>query len=721
MITKIVMSKFASYKNPTTLETDKKVNLIYGLNGTGKSTLSNFLYDPESNNYANCIADGASDAEVLVYNSKFVRDHFHEADKLNGIFTVSKENAQAEKDLAVAEEELMNSRESKEKVESEVSASNHAREASKASAEEKTWEIKAKYAGGDRVLEFCLEGLMGKKGRLFEHVASISKPSEKPTKTVEILKQEAEALAGDKAQKYVIIPELELDASSVETNQIFKTAIFGNQNSVVAGLIKRLENGDWVKEGVEYLDLLQESNDETCPFCQQKTITASVSEAIRGYFDESYENLVNELKRLKQKYTDSSQKISGFSSYDGNPFLAEKSGELSARHDLLIDLVRRNIDLIEAKIRNPSQDQSLEDSSALLEAVNEVIRSVNEKTAEHNKKIDNKKQEIQAIKTSFWQVMRWDYDQTISSFNKLNTEHVKSTQERNKRLDDLTSDISNIRVKIGEIQKSTVNVDTAIENINARLVGLGIESFSVVKYKENLYRIMRSEDQDGDFHSLSEGEKTVISFLYFLERCHGKGSATDSTSKKIVVIDDPISSLSHVYVFNVGHMIKTEIFNSTKFDQVFVLTHSLYFFYELTDTNHKRRKEWQKLFRLTKNASGSRIAEMVYEEVQNDYQAYWSIVKDSQQPSALIANCMRNIVEYFFGFVERRDFNNVFLKPSLQDNKHQSFYRFMNRESHSFGQNVFDYKEFDFSSFHEALKLVFEENGFPEHYATMMK
>lgn len=45
MITKIKMNNVASYKNLTSLETDKKVNLLYGLNGTGKSTLSNFLYN----------------------------------------------------------------------------------------------------------------------------------------------------------------------------------------------------------------------------------------------------------------------------------------------------------------------------------------------------------------------------------------------------------------------------------------------------------------------------------------------------------------------------------------------------------------------------------------------------------------------------------------------------------------------------------------------------
>ena len=137
-------------------------------------------------------------------------------------------------------------------------------------------------------------------------------------------------------------------------------------------------------------------------------------------------------------------------------------------------------------------------------------------------------------------------------------------------------------------------------------------------------------------------------------------------NKKIVVIDDPVSSLSHIYVFNVGQLIKREFFHGTEYDQVFVLTHSLYFFYELTDTNHQRRKENQKLFRIQKNQDGSFIGEIKYEEIQNDYQSYWVIVNDPNQHPALIANCMRNIIEHFFNFVEKADLNNVFQKPSLQ-------------------------------------------------------
>ncbi len=81
--------------------------------------------------------------------------------------------------------------------------------------------------------------------------------------------------------------------------------------------------------------------------------------------------------------------------------------------------------------------------------------------------------------------------------------------------------------------------------------------------------------------TLSEGEKMIISFLYFMELCKGKENEQEVLTKedKIIVIDDPISSLSHTYIFNISMLIKKYFFNKNK--QVFVLTHSLYFFHEL--------------------------------------------------------------------------------------------------------------------------------------------
>ena len=334
--------------------------------------------------------------------------------------------------------------------------------------------------------------------------------------------------------------------------------------------------------------------------------------------------------------------------------------------------------------------------------------------------------------------MRWDYDQTISSINTDKTSSKSKTDALENTLNSYSEKISAQNLIISEQQKLTVNIEEAIDNIKKGLVDLGIMDFEIKKHADNLYKIVRGEKEDKVFHSLSEGEKMIISFLYFIELCRGKKDAIDTGKKKVIVIDDPISSLSHIYVFNVGRLIKNEFFAQKeteinketgdklvvwnyKYEQVFILTHSLYFFYEITETNHEIRKENQKLFRLIKNDTGSTFIPMKYEEIQNDYQAYWFIIKDSQQPAALIANCMRNVIEYFFNFVEKKDLNNFFLQEALKANRFQAFYRYINRESHSLGQNIFDFKEFNYQDFRDAFKELFRVAGYEAHYKKMIK
>ena len=346
---------------------------------------------------------------------------------------------------------------------------------------------------------------------------------------------------------------------------------------------------------------------------------------------------------------------------------------------------------------------------------------VNNEIKAHNSKIDNAKDELEKLKASFWQIVRHEYDQTILNFNdiKNNAENIIIQKNAEKNEKEKTINIKDAE-RI-EYQKSTVNIDEAIFNINQGLSDIGITDFYIEKYEDALYRIVRNESDSKIFSSLSEGEKMIISLLYFRELFRGKRSATDGKTKKIAIIDDPVSSLSHIFVYNIGQLIKHDFFNSDELEQVFVLSHSLYFFYELADANHERRKETQNLFRLSKNSNGSSISLMKYDEIQNDYQSYWSVINDDKQPPALIANCMRNIVEYFFNFVQKSDLSNVTQKQELKSPRFQSFIRYINRESHSLGQNIFDFKEFNYSDFKEGLRLVFEHTGYSAHYKKMAK
>ncbi|RMM44290.1 hypothetical protein ALQ78_02974 [Pseudomonas syringae pv. aptata] len=720
VITELSIDGVTSYKLPTLIKPTNKTSLMYGLNGAGKSTISEFLYNPKGLIYKKCSFTTSKDCEILVYNQSFLNDYFYEEDGLKGIFTLSKENKEVIQQIESETKKLETLNEShteKSKAKSTI-AERIEKERSKAST--KTWEIKTKYSGGDRVLEFCLEGLK-RVEPLFLHISSLPLPAEAPTYTVDELKLEMALVAGDTAIQLSTITVINADWLEVETDSIFEKIIVGSQEGSVAQFIGKLGNTDWVKVGLEYLDPTEETSLQSCPFCQEKTITQQLVKSINDVFDEAYELDMATLGRLKNQYELCASKVN-LQDITSLPVCdKELEDSWTIATESLKATFRENILQITNKTKTPSTPITLKSSRAAIASINEIIATLNNYIATHNDKLSNKKRTIDNIKARFWSLMRWEYAQTLSSYAESLKDLETESSSASKAVDDIEMAVKSSTANISSLRKQTVNIDESIQSINEALLEIGIDGFTVLKHGENLYRIARSGEKKNAFHSLSEGEKTVISFLYFVELCKGQKNASAVPLDKIVVIDDPISSLSHIYVFNIGQLIKRIFINSSTYKQVFVLTHSLYFFYELTLTNKEQRDEKQHLFRVVKNGAGSSITPMRYEEIQNDYQSYWSIVKDPATPPALIANCMRNIIEYFFNFVQKKDFNNVFQIPALSSDRFKTFYRYMNRESHSLGQNIFDIKEFDHQVFKDGLKIIFSECGYLEHYNAMTK
>lgn len=722
MISKISLNKVTCFKCPTSLETDRKVNLIYGLNGTGKSTLSDFLQKNDEDRFKDCSIDGLdNNHDILVYNQTFIQENFFESENLKGIFTLSKENKDAETKINTAQKEITRLENSKKEKSNELNTEKAAISNKVDNAKNTVWKIKTDYSGGDRVLEFCLDGYKGSKESLFNHIIGLVKPIEKPIKSIDDLKNDLQSISGDNTQKYPELPEIIFASQSIEAEALFSKQIVGNENSTVSKLIQELGNSDWVKGGLEYLPTNAIEENKTCPFCQEKTISNILVENIKNYFDASYEADIDSLKAFLEQYSRAIQAIPEKVRFEAHPKFETYRKDFEIKYSLFIRIIEDNKKRIADKIKTPSVSIALKNSTEALGKLNEIIQNINILVSKHNKNIDQKETVKSSIKQIFWEIMRWEYDQTINSLNTDKTTSKTKTDILENLIKDLSTKISDQRAIISEQQKQTVNIEEAIKNINNGLIDLGITDFKIKNHSDALYKIVRGENDDKIFRSLSEGEKMIISFLYFLELCKGKKEATETGKKKIIVIDDPISSLSHIYVFNVGRLIHNEFLRSDKYEQVFLLTHSLYFFYEMTDTNNERRKEKQKLFRLRKNTTGSEILEMSYEEIQNDYQSYWFVVKDDKHPAALIANCMRNIIEYFFNFVENRNLNNVFQKQEMQENRFQAFNRYVNRESHSLGQNIFDFKEFNYQDFKDAFAKLFKVTGYEEHYKTMIK
>ena len=747
MINKITLKKVACFKEATSLDTDKKVNLIYGLNGTGKSTFSEFLRNIVSHDekFSNCSIETdnsednmklSSDEQILVYNEKWVKENFYQSPTLKGIFSLSQGNATAKGNIDKANEEKARLDILKKSKEDEKNNSQNDFNRKKTTAVNAIWQIKKDYTGGERNTDHFFTGLKGNSEVLFNFVHGLPKPQTAPSKSIDDIKKELSALLDNNVTRINPLKGVIFTGLSEQDFNLLKKEIVGSNNSTFSTLVEQLKNSDWVNAGLKYVESQQEP--AYCPFCQQQINKEHIISELKACFDKSYEQDKQNLQIIYEKYNQQIDNIVEDTAFTQNDLLKDLSGSYNVALLNFRSALNNNLAIIESKLNTPSKPVELASVEIEFNNLNAIIKSANDRINEFNLKIEKKDEVLKSLKNIFWENIRLQYDTVLVNFESDKTAFENEQQNIGKEISEIVKKIKEQDKIITEQSKLVSNIEDAVANINNRLLELGIDSFYIIKYDEEKaeYKLVRSNEEDDNiFDSLSEGEKMIISFLYFIEECKGKEDSKSTNKRKIIIIDDPISSLSHIFVFNVGTLIKEEFFlSSKKYEQIFVLTHNLYFFYELAKAPYKeikrlkeeeQEKEHKKefhLFRIVKNSKGSSFVPMKYSEIQNDYQMYWSVVNDENSQPALIANCMRNIIDYFFGFIRNNALNEVFQKKEFKGNiKFQAFYRYINRESHSDNINIYDMKDFDYASFHEAFQEVFKLAGFEEHYNKMSK
>lgn len=417
MINKIIMKNVASYKKEAVLETNKKVNLIYGLNGTGKSTLSGFLYNMNNSKYNDCKIEGLKDTDkVLVYNQQFITDNFYETENISGIFTLSKENKEATLAIDNARKELKKLSEEKEIIVQnwEKYEANYQKQVQ--NYQNEVWKIKTEYTGGDRVLEYCLDKLKGNKETLFNYILGIPLSNETIEYTVEDLKQEVNELqAGGEKEKY--ISKVDFGVKYIEESPLLPKIIVGNKNSSVSELIESLGNSQWVDEGIQYIHM--EGEVATCPFCQQKTISKIFYNKLTDYFDESYKTDKAEIEKILYEYENLVNKgLEYIDGIKGNHFLKKEEKKMEACIVNINKVYIENIGKLRNKLQNPSDVVSLQSLKEYELQINEIIDDANDEVRAFNDKLDNIHDSLDAIKKKFWVLMRSEFASIIELYKR---------------------------------------------------------------------------------------------------------------------------------------------------------------------------------------------------------------------------------------------------------------------------------------------------------------
>lgn len=647
MIEKIQIKNVASYDSSGIELNLKKINYIFGSNGTGKTTISEFLRNSNDQKFSSCKIHwktNRSKPDIFVYNRHFVQENFNVKNEIKGIFTLGKESSDI---LAKIEDKMKAIEKHKEKIDN---LDNHIKEKEvyldnlKQDFMNKCWSLKQKY---DKHFMEAFIGLRNNRENFMMRCIEEAESNQNNLYTYDELLRRVNSVFKGTQEKINIIPKIHYDVT-VEENPIFQTKIIGKKDLDIAKLITNLNISDWVKQGHQHMNY----TNGICPFCQQK-LPINFKEKLDEYFDETYTEQINTLNLSIERYVSEINTIIEkyrFLKDENIPFVNKEN--IKNLLEIIISIYNENIQMLETKKSEPSRSIKLKSISNYIEQINQQIDQANVQISEHNRIIDNLKEEKNKLIKDIWRFIVHENDYNYQIYKKELEIGTKAIEGMKKSRLQQMHFKETLEQEVIKLQNELTSVLPSINQINNLLKSFGFTNFILAESDEKgNYKIVRANGEDAN-ETLSEGEKTFISFLYFYQLLNGSNDKAMINSDRIIVIDDPISSLDSNILFIVSNLInglKQRIRNNSNFKQLIILTHNVYFHKEISFNKGNKKLDDEAFWILRKTNDISHIQEYDENPIKNSYELLWKELKENQN-SITSPNIMRRILENYFKF-----------------------------------------------------------------------
>lgn len=739
MIKKITIKDVATFNDEVVIDNLQKVNYFFGGNGSGKTTIGKIIKD--ESNFPICQVVYSSQnykPKILVYNEDFVRENFYASENIPGIYTIGEGAKEIEEKLKEKNKKL-------ETINTELDNLNKTKK-DKEEDKSKKWEdIKEScwsniYQKYQNVFSEIFAGYRNSREKFAQNIFE-QRDNTSEIKTEEELKDRYKLLFNKDISQIAFLKELEENIlgnlSSIETNTILKTKIIGKGDIDIAKMIHKLQNHDWVRKGKEYLEknYVETNGAYICPFCQQKT-PDDFRQKLEEYFDEAYEQQINDLMKLLEDYAAAKENIVKYfkelNNIQANEYFEKEKENIKNIIQLVEKTLDANIQKIKSKIEKPSIEIELNPINESLLKIKNIVEEINVNINKHNTLVSNKENEKNILTSEIWKFFYNEIKTQINQYSKSQNDIDEALNDITNKVQENTLTLEAIKNEISDLEKQIKSVKPTVENINRLLDKFNFQGFRLKPTDDRkYYKIIRDNDESAK-ETLSEGERNFIVFLYFYSLINGVLNPDENINEpKIIVFDDPVSSLDSDVLFIVATLIKSIIKegrqNKNNIQQVFLLTHNAYFFKEVTFFSNrdcgKNKRNDTSYFIVRKVYNNSKVYYYMTNPIKTTYQLLWDEIKKESIDCVAIQNSMRRIIEFYFKMLGNLTEENLLNEFNDETDKKicRSLISWMNVGSHeAFFEIDYSPNQDEIEKFKEVFKEIFEITGHIAHYNMMM-
>ncbi len=645
----------------------KNLNLIYGWNGSGKTTLSDIfrmvekggdIQDESIEDFTiicgeetiqkNQLKSNRNLPSIKVFNRSFIEENiFNTSGKLPLILQIGKENIEEHQKLELDKENL-------KKLEASLSQKNNEHTNSTKSFDkfctEKARSIKRELIGSNLTehKNYNAKNFKNTMQSIIDNPTDKDNPSgyELSEEKINELKKIIDSNPQEK------IKELSFSWPDLETIQENVKSLL--EKSVVSESIPHLkDNGDlaeWVRSG---LKIHKEKGLTHCEFCESVLLPARLDQ-LKKHFNKEFDELIGgldqnqiaidlETKKLndiefpdkarfyRQFYEKYEHHLSALKKYRDNVVVFLESLKTA------LDKKRNNLFLC-TKFKETAP-QNTDD----YQAINDLIKDHNKQTDTYDKSIQEAAKELERALVF----------ENLDEFKKQKND-IDNCQ---KAKENIEGKINTLKTTIDSLEKDITNHRVPAEKINEDLIKyLGHQDITLkVMSDKTGYALFRGEKRAAN---LSDGEKTAIALLFFLQSLE---ASNFEIKESIVVIDDPVSSLDENSLFTAYSFIKNKIKNA---GQIFILTHNHQFFltikrwfYSHRNNNNQNAAVFQTIRNEGKSFSTIQTLDPLLQKFESEYHYLFSVIWKYSQTNQCglseyyhLPNIARRLLEGFFSF-----------------------------------------------------------------------